>query len=333
MNILISTLPVFLFLLFLFLLDSFKLVNKLWLLIAVLWGVFSAGLAYLLNTYLIEITDLDFDQYARYLAPIPEEIIKSLFVFWLILGKKAGFMIDAAIYGFAVGAGFALIENSLYLYNETEAGLLVAIIRGFGTAFMHGGCTALIAMILINAKHRNAYFLLNIFIAFAAAYFVHSAFNHFYIQPLLQTLGIVLFLPLVFVFIFNRNEKQLHNWLEMEFSSEMELLQAMKKGQLSQTRTGEYLAQLKSRFRGETILDMYCYIQLYLELSIRAKRNLMLKENGLPPVFEQDMSEKMNELQNIKKQIGKVGEMALAPLIRLNYRDLWKLNSLNYTEK
>jgi hypothetical protein len=59
----------------------------------------------------------------------------------------------------------------------------------------------------------------------------------------------------------------------------------------------------------------------------------MLKENGLPPVFEQDMSEKMNELQNIKKQIGKVGEMALAPLIRLNYRDLWKLNSLNYTEK
>ena len=328
MNILISTIPVFLFLLFLFLLDSFKLVNKLWLLIAVLWGVLSAGLSYLLNTYLMDVGSLDFEQYARYLAPAPEEIIKSLFVFWLILGKKAGFMIDAAIYGFAVGAGFALVENSLYLYHETEAGLFVAIIRGFGTAFMHGGCTSLMAVVLINAKHRDAFFPLNILIALVAAYLIHSAFNHFYIQPLLQTLGIVLFLPLVFVFIFNRNEKQLQNWLETEFSSEIELLQAMKKGQLSHTRAGEYLARLKSRFQGETILDMYCYIQLYLELSIRAKRNLMLRENGLPPVFEQDMASKLQELHNIKKQIGKVGEMALAPLIRMNYRDLWKLNSL-----
>jgi RsiW-degrading membrane proteinase PrsW (M82 family) len=34
-----------------------------------------------------------------------------VFNFFLISRKKIGFMIDAAIYGFAVGAGFSMMEN------------------------------------------------------------------------------------------------------------------------------------------------------------------------------------------------------------------------------
>ncbi|HKL92212.1 MAG TPA: hypothetical protein VJ871_02930 [Bacteroidales bacterium] len=96
--------------------------------------------------------------------------------------------------------------------------------------------------------------------------------------------------------IFRRNEKQLHRWLEIEFSSEIELLQMIHKGRFSDTRAGAYLASLKTRFAPEPIVDMYCYIQLYLELSIKAKRNVLLKES------------------------------VISPLIRMNYRDLWKLN-------
>ena len=73
---------------------------------------------------------------------------------------------------------------------------------------------------------------------------------------------------------------------------------------------------------------MYCYIQLYLELSIKAKRNLMLRESGFPPIAENDIQNKLLELAALKKQIGKVGEITLAPLISMNYRDLWKLNLL-----
>jgi RsiW-degrading membrane proteinase PrsW (M82 family) len=328
MEILLSTIPVLLFLFFLFLLDSFKLVHKETLCLAILWGIVCAGLMYFLNTFILEENRLTFEVFSRYIAPATEEIAKSLFIFLLLFRKKIGFMIDAAVYGFAIGAGFSLVENCFYFYNVPDAGLLVWIIRGFGTAFMHGGCTALIAVILISTKNRETPFSLSLFISFFSAYIIHAVFNHFYLNPLIQTIGIIVLLPIIFILIFNRNEKQLQHWLEIEFSSEIELLQLINKGQFSGSRAGEYLASLKSRFSPEVIVDMYCYIRLYLELSIKAKRNMMLRENGFPPIREDDMEEKLHELHALKKQIGKVGEITLAPLIRMNYRDLWKLSML-----
>lgn len=328
MGIVVSILPVLLFLLFLFFLDSFKLVVKKILIYALLWGMISAGIAYFLNNLILLTSDLSFESFSRYIAPGAEELIKSLFVFYLVFRKQAGFLIDAAIYGFAIGAGFALVENSLYTQAASDADFLVWIIRGFGTALMHGGCTALIALILVGAKNRNASFPLYTCIAFVSAYLIHGAFNHFYINPLLQTIGIILLLPLIFILIFRHNKNQLQSWLEIEFSSEVELLQMIRKGKFSDTRAGEYLASLKTRFAAETIFDMYCYIQLYLELSIKAKRNLMLKESGFPPITETDIQEKLLELAALRKAIGKTGEMTLLPLISMNYRDLWKFSLL-----
>jgi hypothetical protein len=99
-------------------------------------------------------------------------------------------------------------------------------------------------------------------------------------------------------------------------------------GRFLATRSGEYLASVKSRFPAETIVDMYCFIRIYLELSIKAKRNIMRKESGFPVIIESDLAEKINELVQLRKQIGKVGELTLSPLIRMNYQDLWKINSL-----
>jgi len=105
-------------------------------------------------------------------------------------------------------------------------------------------------------------------------------------------------------------------------------LNMIMKGHLLSTHSGEYLESIKNKFTGETILDLLCYVRIYLELSIRAKRNLMLKEVGFPIIIEHDVAEKLNEIAHLRKQIGKVGELTLSPLIRMNYRDLWKLNSL-----
>lgn len=328
MELALSITPVIFFLVFLFLLDSFKLVIYKLLIMAVFWGAISAFIAYFVNTFLLEYGQLNFEILSQYLAPASEEILKSAFIFFIIGKKQVGFLIDAAIYGFAIGTGFSLVENIFYLHSATESNLLIWIIRGFGTALMHGGCTSLLAIILIGAKSREKSGLLSILLAFAIAYIIHSAFNHFYINPIFQTLGVIIVYPIAFISIFKFNENQLQNWLEIEFSSEIELLNMIKKGEFRSTRAGEYLTSLKSRFSGETILDMYCYIQIYLDLSVKAKRNLMLKENGFPLFVEDDIVVKLAELEALKKRIGKVGEITLSPLIRMNYRDLWKLNSL-----
>jgi len=328
MELLLCILPVIVFLVFLFLLDSFKLVLKQFLLYCLLWGAFSAAIAYFFNTFLFESLQLSFRTGSLYIAPFVEEILKALIILLLIAKKRIGFMIDAAIYGFAVGAGFALAENIFYLNTISDNNLLIWIIRGFGTSFMHGGCTALLSVIIVGGKSRNISNLINLIASLSFAYIIHSTFNHFHINPIIQTLGIIVVLPSIFIIIFKYNEKQLQNWLEIEFCSEIELLNMINKGQFSSTRAGEYLTSLKTKFSGEAILDMYCYIQIYLELSIKAKRNVMLKENGFAPIIEPDIDGKLKELGQLRKQIGKVGELTLSPLIRMNYRNLWKLNSL-----
>ncbi len=329
MNIVFSFFPVLLFLMFLFLLDSFKLVRVKTLILCLLWGGVCTFACYFLNNLMAKW--LAFDFIPLYAAPVIEELLKALIIFYLISKKKIGFMIDAAIYGFAIGAGFSLVENIYYMFNIShEYNMLIWIIRGFGTAIMHGGCTSLIAVLFIRGVSRTENKLLASLPGLILAFLLHSGFNHFLANPPLQTLLIVVFLPILFALIFRFSNAMLQQWLEIEFNSEVEIMNMIKKGEFRSTKAGRYLLSIKDKFAPETIVDMYCYIGLYLELSIKAKSNLMLKENGFKIIVEDDIQSKLKELDQLRKQIGIVGEFALAPLIRMNYRNLWKLNSLKY---
>jgi protease PrsW len=329
MEFFFSLFPVLLFLACLFLLDSFKLVSQKFLLLSMLWGIMSAGLAFLLNTSLADSLSINFTTVTRYIAPVTEEVLKAILIFILIGFRRIGFAIDAAIYGFAIGAGFALTENIVYIVQlGPDAGLFVWILRGFGTAVMHGGCTALLAMIMMLGIQRDKPAWLSSLPGLALALVVHSGFNHFAINPFLQTALIIIVLPTVFVMVFNQSNNMLQDWLEIEFNNEVDMLRMIRQGKFKSTRAGEYLASIKNHFSPEMIVDMYWYISLYLELSIKAKRNMMLKESGFPITPEAGIREKLIELQQLRKQIGKIGEMSLRPLIRINHRELWKMNQL-----
>ncbi|MBK6982075.1 MAG: PrsW family intramembrane metalloprotease [Betaproteobacteria bacterium] len=73
----------------------------------------------------------------------------------LILAHRVGFLVDAAIFGFAVGAGFAAVENLHYLGLAPDAGMGTWIVRGFGTAIMHGGATAIFAVMGLAMRDRS----------------------------------------------------------------------------------------------------------------------------------------------------------------------------------
>lgn len=329
MNIVLCFFPVILFLSFLFLLDSFNLVTVKSLTLCLLWGTLCALSAYFLNTLMAKLLALDYNFLSKYFAPVIEETLKALFIIYLISKKKIGFTIDAAIYGFAIGAGFSLVENFYFLFNApTEVNILTWIIRGIGTATMHGGCTSFFAVLFVGGINRSDNRLLASLPGLLLAMLLHSGFNHFPLNPVLQTLLMILILPVIFMLVFSFSNSKIQQWLEIEFNSEVEILNMIRKGEFRSTNTGKFLLSVKERFSPEIIVDMYCYIGLYLELSIKAKRNLMLKENDFPVIVEDDLEPKLIELALLRKQIGKIGELTLAPLIRMNYRNLWKLNQL-----
>jgi protease PrsW len=321
--------PVLLYLLFLFLLDSFKLVKPRILILCMLYGIAAAALSYFFNTRVVVATGMSFESLSRYFAPFIEELIKALLIIYLVTARQAGFMIDAAIYGFAVGTGFALAENSWYYLNlGADFNVVMSIIRGFGTALMHGGTVSIFAILLMEGIQRHGALLRSVIPGLLTAMIMHSAFNHFLLNPLLQTLLIIVVLPLLLYLVFWRSNQQLQQWLEVAFSNEVDMLRMIRLGQFRNTRAGQYLASLKAHFEPDVLLDMYCFFSLYLELSIKAKRNLMLKENGFTAMVEDDVKDKLAEFKQLKKQIGKAGELALLPLVRMRHRELWQLNQL-----
>ena len=148
----VGILPVFLFLGALVLLDSYKLVTLRAVLLSVTAGVAAALASYGVIVVLRPALGLDLERYSWYVAPVVEETLKAAFVVYLLRRHKVGFAVDAAIHGFAIGTGFAFVENLYYLEVLAGASFWTWIVRGLGTAIMHGGATALVAMVACPAS-------------------------------------------------------------------------------------------------------------------------------------------------------------------------------------
>ncbi len=327
MSIAVSLFPVIIFLLVLNSLDTFKLLKPTVIASAMLWGFISALLAYEINGYFFSIIDPRL--VSGFTAPLVEETLKFGIVAFMFYKNKLGFLSDALIIGFASGAGFSIIENIFYLNQMGSQSFMLWIIRGFGTAIMHGTSTAIAAVVaqnLISKAEKIKYFY--ILAGLFSGILIHAVFNSFMFSPLIQTVLQISLLPLIAVRIFTLSEKSLRNWMDEQYDSEFELLRMIRKGEFKTTRAGKYILSIKDKFKPEIILDMLAYIQLHLELSMKAKGLLLMKETGFDFKKEEELKAQLSELKFLSKSIGKTGIRTLIPIINLNNKDLWKLNLL-----
>jgi len=318
-------LPAFLFLLCLTWLDSYKLVRLKDLLALIGLGALAAVGALLLNLGLIDVITRDPRLFSRYVAPVIEETFKTLLVVYLVRSQRIGFLVDAAICGFAIGAGFALAENIYYLGSIGTAHPVVWLIRGFGTAIIHGGTTGICAILSkLLAERRPATGVLIFLPGWAMAVIIHSTFNHFILSPVLSTLIVLLILPPLFMVVFDWSEAWLRDWLGVGFDADARLLEQLYSGHFGETRAGSYLASLRSRFPGEVLADLLCFVRLDAELSLRAKGELMMREAGFPTTIEPEIEEKLAEMRYLERSIGPTGRLALMPLLHQGGRHLWQ---------
>jgi RsiW-degrading membrane proteinase PrsW (M82 family) len=322
----VGLLPVLVFLLILLYMDSYKLVSLRTIIWVILTGSFLPVAGYWLNGFAIGLLDWDFQTYSRYVAPVIEEGMKACVMIYLFRTHRIGFLVDAAILGFAVGAGFGVVENFYYLYMASDAHIAVWVVRGFGTAIMHGGAMALFGVLAQTLTERqmkiNPVLLLP---GFIVAITIHSVFNHFPGTPILTTLGTLLALPPVFLVIFEKSARSMHEWLEVDFDEDAKLLEQINSGEFTESRIGRFLQDLKQMFPGTVVVDMLCYLRLYTELALRAKGVLMMRENGLDTPVGERTKAKFEEMRYLEKSIGKTGLLAMSPFLQMTRKDLWQL--------
>jgi len=322
----IAMLPVLLFLAVLLYFDSYKVVHPRLVLLVIVAGGLLAVATSIANVRLAGWLALDATTYSRYVAPLLEEFIKGCILVFLFRTHRVGFLVDAGILGFAAGAGFAVVENLYYLGLIPDAHLGVWIVRGFGTAIMHGGVTAIFAILAyILIERAPAGSPLPFVPGWLAASGIHSLFNHFFFSPVVSTLAVLVVLPPLIYAAFRHGERSVETWLGAGFDADTELLELINSGELSGSRVGRYLLSLKEKFRGEVVADMLCYLRLHVELAMRAKGILMMRESGFEVAADPEVQASFEELKYLERSIGQTGQLAMKPFLHMSRKDLSQL--------
>ena len=324
LSVAIALLPVVVFLIALVVADSFKLVPASMLAGSLAAGAAAAAVALVLHHWLFDVTGLSTPHFSRYVAPLTEETLKALVILYPLRRHRIGFTVDAAIVGFAVGAGFALAENVEYLRTLPDRTIWLWIVRGFGTALLHGTTAAVIAIAAKTlADYRSRDGLFWILPGWTLAVLLHSAFNHALVSPLLAAALLVIAFPLAVLAVFSRSEQATHDWVGGGLDLDVEVLQLLQSEHFGSTRLGRYLEDLRARFPGPVVADMFCLLQLDLELGIRAKTMLMARQEGVAMGTDDALRAKLAERAYLERAIGPTGRLALRPLQTTGRRDAW----------
>ena len=337
LKVLVALLPVLVFLAGFTLLDAFHLIGWRWLAALVAAGGLLAALSYLANWRAMDELPIGRTDYTRYAAPVVEETMKGAMVLLLFARNRIGFMIDAAISGFAIGAGFSLVENVIYLHDYIGVATLgVWLVRGFGTAVMHGSATAAFGVVgqwiterqmrIEGARYR--FHPLAFVPGLIAAILIHGLYNHFPDQPILSMAVVLVVAPMCLVLVFSKSEHAAHRWLVGEYETHEHMLEDIRRGRYDTSEAGRFILTLSERFSPRVVAEAFEYLKLHTQLMAEAEQTLIAHEEGTTPPAPRDVRAEFERLHALEKHIGRSAVMAIRPHLQLSRHELWEMHEL-----
>ena len=170
-------------------------------------GIFSCLFVSELNNILLGAFHNDIFFVTTTITPVTEEIVKMLPIlfFAIMASDDRSTLIPLS---FAVGVGFALLENVVILTQNVEnVTILWALVRGFGSGLVHGICTVMVGWGISYIKKRRKFFYCGTFALLSAAIIYHAIYN-LLVQSQYRYVGILLpiitYIPIV---LFLRKKK------------------------------------------------------------------------------------------------------------------------------
>ncbi len=171
------------------------------LVIFMIVGMFSCLFVSELNHILLDAYNNDMFYVTTTITPVTEEIVKALPIlyFAIVITDDRRVLIPNA---FAVGVGFALLENVVILTQNVEnVTILWAFVRGFGSGLVHGICTVMVGWGISYIRKRRKFFYCGTFALLSAAIIYHATYN-LLVQSAYQYVGILLplltYIPIIY---------------------------------------------------------------------------------------------------------------------------------------
>jgi RsiW-degrading membrane proteinase PrsW (M82 family) len=265
----------------------------------------------------------------RYSAPILEEILKGLLLWYLVRRPKFTYFVEGAVYGFAAGIGFAIFENFQYILSARDAGLGVAISRVISTNLIHATTCALLGIALGLARfERGSRRILLSLLGLLVAMLLHIGFNNMVTRVnsgwlLAYAAACGLVGAGFIVFIIRRGLKEEKVWIEEKLgmadrvtSGEAAVVQRLDKLQ-------EILKPLAERFGSKKAAQIERFLITQARLGMLRKSLDKLSDERMKRSVEEQMGKLRAEMDDARRQVGSYAMLYLRHTIPENSSPLW----------
>lgn len=291
------------------------------------WGILVFSIAYAINRFMLDQDLATIKDLNLLVAPILEESLKSALLIVLMRRFMLRYAADGMAYGFAIGIGFAMIENLVYVANNPNTGLQLAMTRSLSTSLVHGFTTAIVGTIAgaslpFPNRTRVNRFLFSLLIVIM----IHAGFNFVVknlsgAELLLTALGMGLGSMVLIIIIMQRT-------LERESKAiHLELVGVLSAGELMATRNPEMVAQLLAQHRGTIGEDRTHLIQRYVTLQAQRgilRKNITMSRNAkLVETLNRQLHTTEQQLDVLRGSMGLYTWIWLRSVLPSEESDVW----------
>jgi hypothetical protein len=299
-------------------------------------GGFMALVAWPISGQMLDNLPMGYSFYSRIVAPWIEEALKTVPIVLLIMANRIGYKTDAIIFGFAIGAGFSVVENIFYLVRYPELSTPVWLVRGLGTAVMHGATTAILAAVVHELGERglrrtgteHMFNLLWFLPGYVAATLIHLVFNQFPDRPGLVMLSTLIVAPVILLGLLRFGESETQKWLVEESEGHRRWLEEWRGGAFPADASGQRIAALAARSSKTEAERIREYCMLKTELVLKAEEELLDRDRAVDDDERKRLHEGFDRLARLQREIGRTGFAALRPLLPFSKNDEWELAEL-----
>jgi RsiW-degrading membrane proteinase PrsW (M82 family) len=332
----VALIPVLLLLGIFVWLDAFKLMNGREIALLLFLGGLGALAAWPVAGRFLDTLPIGFSTYSRFVAPWIEEAIKALIMIALFRLNRIGYKLDAVISGFAIGSGFSVVENVIYLIRFPDYGTGTWLVRGLGTAVMHGTTLAILAAIAHELAERETresagefdfhlwWFLPGYLIAVA----LHTAFNHFPDRPLISMMGAAIFAPVALIAIFHFGAAEAERWLTAEHDGHKAQVEALRAGRWPEGPASRRIAALAERVDKQTAQRIRRYWELQAWLVAEAEETMLEEAAGDASIDSNRVRAAVAELEGLRRALGRSTFTAMRALLPFSRNDYWEVAEL-----
>src|SRR6185503_4587166 len=210
------------------------------------------------------------------------------------------------------------------------------LVRGLGTAVMHGTTLAMLAAIAHEFAERETreaagdfkFNLLWFLPGYLIAVAIHMTFNQFPDRPLQAMLGAILLAPLAIIGIFQFGTAEAQRWLATERAEHERQLEALRAKRWPDGPSGQRIGQLAARLGSAQADRIRRYWELQAYVVVEAERAMIDEAEGDVTLDRPAIIAALDEAEAIKRALGRTTFAQLYRLLPFSRNDYWEVAEL-----